>query len=99
MDHRQNNRSVKAVSPCHCPATCALRSCCFNCRAGQSHKDNVHCTAVDLKHLLCSLTIECMSVCREGGVETITDVLYSVNMYIPFCVKRFGLSHVMDFAL
>ena len=30
----------------------------------------------------------------------ITDVLYSVNMYILFvCVKRFELSHVMDIAL
>ena len=26
----------------------------------------------------------------------ITDVLYSVNMYILFCVKRSELSHVMD---
>ena len=25
MDRRQNNGSVKAVSPRHCPATCALR--------------------------------------------------------------------------
>ena len=29
----------------------------------------------------------------------ITDVLYSVNMYIPFCVERFELSHVIDIAL
>ena len=29
----------------------------------------------------------------------ITDVLYSVNLYIPFCVKHFELSHVMDIAL
>ena len=29
------------------PATCALRNCSFNCCAGQSHKDNVRCTAVD----------------------------------------------------
>ena len=28
----------------------------------------------------------------------ITDVLYSVNMYILFCVKRSELSHVMDIA-
>ena len=41
VDRRQNNGSVKAVSPRHCPATSALRNCCFNCRAGQSHKDNV----------------------------------------------------------
>ena len=34
---RQNNGSVKAVSPRYCPATCALRNCCFNCCAGQSH--------------------------------------------------------------
>ena len=47
VDRRQNNGSVRAVSPRHCPATCALRNCCFNCCAGQSHKDNVRCTAVD----------------------------------------------------
>ena len=35
MDRRQNNGSVKAVSPRHCPATCALRNCSFNCCAGQ----------------------------------------------------------------
>ena len=38
VDRRQNNGSVKAVSPRHCPATCALRNCCFNCCAGQSLK-------------------------------------------------------------
>ena len=37
VDRRQNNGSVKAVSPRHCPATCAQRNCCFNCCAGQSH--------------------------------------------------------------
>ena len=37
MDRRQNNGSVKAVSPRHCPATCSLRNCSFNCCAGQSH--------------------------------------------------------------
>ena len=36
VDRRQNNGSVKAVSPRHCPATCALRNCSFNCCAGQS---------------------------------------------------------------
>ena len=36
---------------------------------------------------------------RRSGVNMITDVLYSVNMYILFCVKRFELSHVMDIAL
>ena len=45
MDRRQNNGSIKAVSPRHCPATFPLRNCCFNCRAGQSHKDIVRCTA------------------------------------------------------
>ena len=29
----------------------------------------------------------------------ITDVLYGVNMYILFYVKRFELNHVMDTAL
>ena len=33
----QNNGSVKAVFPRHCPVTFALRNCCFNCCAGQSH--------------------------------------------------------------
>ena len=37
VDRSQNNGSVKAVSPRHCPATCALRNCSFNCCAGQSH--------------------------------------------------------------
>ena len=36
-DRRQNNGSVKAVSPRHCPATCAPCNCSFNCCAGQSH--------------------------------------------------------------
>ena len=31
VDCCQNNGSVKAVSPCHCPATRALHNCCFNC--------------------------------------------------------------------
>ena len=47
VDRRQNNESVKAASPRHCPATSAPCNCCFNCRAGQSHKDNVRCTAVE----------------------------------------------------
>ena len=37
VDRRQNNGSVKAVSPRHCPATCALRNCSFNCCAGHNH--------------------------------------------------------------
>ena len=36
VDRRQNNGSVKAVSPRHCPATCALCNCSFSCCAGQS---------------------------------------------------------------
>ena len=47
MDRRQNNGSVKAVSCRHCAAASAPRSGCFNCRGGQSHKDNVRCTAVE----------------------------------------------------
>ena len=47
VDRRQNNGSVKAVSPRHCPTTSAPRNCCFNCRAGQGHKDNACCTAVE----------------------------------------------------
>ena len=47
VDRRQNNGSVKAVSPRHCAATSVLRSCCFNCCAGQSHKNNVCCTVVE----------------------------------------------------
>ena len=37
VDCRQNNGSVKVVSPRHCPATCAPCNCSFNCCAGQSH--------------------------------------------------------------
>ena len=37
VDRHQNNGIVKAVSPRHCPATCALRNCSFNCCARQSH--------------------------------------------------------------
>ena len=33
-----------------------------------------------------SLTVEWMCGCRGGGVNMITDVLYSVNVYIRFCV-------------
>ena len=50
MDRRQNNGSVKAaVSLRHCRAatTSTPRSCCFNCRAGLSHKDNIRCTTVE----------------------------------------------------
>ena len=47
VDRRQNNGSVKAVSLRHCPATCAPRNCSFNCCAGQNHRDNARCTAVD----------------------------------------------------
>ena len=36
---------------------------------------------------------------EEVVLIMITDVLYSVNLYILFCVKRFELSHVMDIAL
>ena len=45
VDRRQNNGSVKAVSPRHCPATCALRSCCFNCCvwAESQRKCPLHC--------------------------------------------------------
>ena len=47
VDRCQNNGSVKAVSPRHHVTTSALRNCCFICRAGQSHKDDIHCTAVE----------------------------------------------------
>ena len=47
MNRCQNNDSVKAVPPHHCAATSALCNCCFKGRAGQSHKDNIRCTAVE----------------------------------------------------
>ena len=45
--HRQNNSYVKAVgtSPLRSSYS-VVRSCCFNCCAEQSHKDNVHSAAV-----------------------------------------------------
>ena len=45
VDRRQNNGSVKAVSPRHCPATCALPNCFSTAVPGQSHRDNVRCNA------------------------------------------------------
>ena len=45
VDRRQNDGSIKAVSPRHCPATCALRNCCFNCRtwAESQRQCPLHC--------------------------------------------------------
>ena len=45
MDRRQNNGSVKSVSPRHCPATCALHNCCFNyCAWAESQRQcTLHC--------------------------------------------------------
>ena len=37
VDRRQNNGSVKAVSPRHCPATSALRCAVSTAVLGQSH--------------------------------------------------------------
>ena len=47
VDRRQKNKNVKAASPRHCVATSVPRSCCFNCCAEQSHKDNVRNTVVE----------------------------------------------------
>ena len=52
--------------------------------------------------LLSSFDVSAM--CAGGGINMITDVLYSANihvmiMYIFFCVKRYELSHVMAIAL
>ena len=49
-----------------------------------------------ISYRFASLPTECE---RGGGVNMSTDVLYSVNLYILFCVKRFELSHAMDIAL
>ena len=50
VDRHQNNRSVRAVFPRHCVATWLVSvphgSCCLNCCAEQSHKDNVCSTVV-----------------------------------------------------
>ena len=45
VDRRQNNGSVKAVSPRHCAATSVPGY--TTAVLGQSHKDNVRCTAVE----------------------------------------------------
>ena len=47
MNHHQNNGSVKAVSPRHCPATSALHNNVSTAVLGQSHKDNARCIAVE----------------------------------------------------
>ena len=47
---------VLAVSPRHCPSTCALRSCCFNClcldRVTKTMSDNVLCMVLLLTNNL-----------------------------------------------
>ena len=50
VDRRQKNGSVIAVSPRHCLATTALRSCCVNCRAwAESQRQYpLHCCWGDL---------------------------------------------------
>ena len=47
MDHCQNNKNVKAVSAHRCAATSVLCNCCLYCCVEQSHKDNVHSSAVE----------------------------------------------------
>ena len=47
VDRRQNNGSVKAVSPRHFAATSVLCNCCFNCCARAESQDDVRCTAVE----------------------------------------------------
>ena len=49
MDRRQNNGSVKAVSPRHCPWKRTVHRAIAVSIAvlGQSHKDNACCTAVE----------------------------------------------------
>ena len=47
VDCRQNNGSVKAVSPRHCPAACCTAQLLFQLPCLGSHKDNVRCTAVE----------------------------------------------------
>ena len=51
MDRRQNNGSVKAVSPRHCPATSDTAHLLFQLPCLGSHKDNVRCTAVEELYL------------------------------------------------
>ena len=41
VDRRQNDGSVKAVSPRHCAAASILRNCSLNCCAEQSDEDRV----------------------------------------------------------
>ena len=45
VDHRQNNRMLRQCSS-GIAATTAPRSCCPNCYAEQSHRDNVRSSAV-----------------------------------------------------
>ena len=48
VDRRQNNGSVKPVSPRHCAATSVVRNIAASTAVlGQSHKDNVHCSVVE----------------------------------------------------
>ena len=48
VDHRQNNNYVKAVGDLASAKQLVYSAnCCFNSCAEQSHKDNVHSTAVE----------------------------------------------------
>ena len=47
MDRRQNNGSVKAVSPRHLPSDLCTAQLLFQLLCLGSHKDKVRCTAID----------------------------------------------------
>ena len=51
VDCHQNNGTVKAVPTRHCPATCALHNCWFNCCVWAESQCPLHCCDEQLEQL------------------------------------------------
>ena len=96
VDRSQNNWSVKAVSSRHCPATCALRKCCFNCCAWTVTKtmsvallltNNLDNSKHSLpRRLLCFCSVHQGSAGRVAGSK-----LLSTPAYPLFCILQGGI--------
>ena len=80
--------SVKAVSPRpHCPATCALRNCSFNCCAGQSHYDNVRCRGTAVDEQLGQLKAKDVQLAQPSSTSLLSHDLFwakvRVQLHLP----------------
>ena len=64
--------------PHRCAATSILHNCCFNCCVEQSHKDDVHSTAVEFSPRVSFQCIFSNCVCPSL-------VFYSIHQYLCAC--------------